>query len=80
MGVNLRAHPVCGESHIQRNANQEVATTSPPFYNEPHRSHILIEKAVPGMTFISWLQHHFVAIRKPKRQVHKASHYGSKQQ
>jgi len=26
MGVVLRAHPVRGESHIQRNANQEVAT------------------------------------------------------
>ena len=25
-GVILRAHPVCGESHIQRNANGEVAT------------------------------------------------------
>jgi len=26
MGVILRAHPVCGESLIQRNANREVAT------------------------------------------------------
>jgi len=26
MGVILCAHPVRGESHIQRNANQEVAT------------------------------------------------------
>jgi len=26
MRVVLRAHPVCGESHIQRNANREVAT------------------------------------------------------
>jgi len=25
-GVVLRAHPVCGKSHIQRNANGEVAT------------------------------------------------------
>jgi len=25
MGVVLRAHPVRGESHIQRNANQEIA-------------------------------------------------------
>ena len=24
----IRAHPVRGESHIQRNANREVATTS----------------------------------------------------
>jgi len=27
MGVILRAHPVRGESRIQRNANREVATT-----------------------------------------------------
>jgi len=26
MGVILRAHPIRGESHIQRNANREVAT------------------------------------------------------
>jgi len=26
MGVILHAHPICGESHIQRNANQDVAT------------------------------------------------------
>jgi len=25
-GVVLRAHPICGKSHIQRNANGEVAT------------------------------------------------------
>jgi len=25
-GCYFRAHPVCGESHIQRNANGEVAT------------------------------------------------------
>jgi len=34
--VVLRAHPVCGESYNQRNATGEVATTSPPFYNERH--------------------------------------------
>jgi len=28
MGVVLRAHPICGESHIQRNANGEVARVS----------------------------------------------------
>jgi len=27
MGVVLRAHPVRGEAHIQRNATGEVATT-----------------------------------------------------
>jgi len=26
MGAILHAHPVCSESHIQRNANREVAT------------------------------------------------------
>ena len=40
MGVILRAHPVLGESHIQHNANGEVATTSPPFYNK-HDLHIV---------------------------------------
>jgi len=47
---------------FQRNASGEVATTSPPFYNEPHRSHVLCVKAEPGTTFTSWSQHHFVAI------------------
>ena len=45
MGVILRAHPVRGESHIQCNASGEVATTSPPFHNKPHRSYILFCKA-----------------------------------
>ena len=40
-GVILHAHPFRGESHNQRNTTEEVATTSPPFYNEPHRSHVL---------------------------------------
>jgi len=70
-------HPVRGESHNQHSANREVATTSPPFYDEPHQSHVLFVKSAPGTTFTSWSQHHFVAIRKPKRQVRKAS---SKQQ
>jgi len=42
-GVILHAHPVRGESHNQRNTTGEVATTSPPFYNEPQRSHVLWE-------------------------------------
>ena len=45
MGDILHAHPVRGESHIQRNANGAVATTSSPFYNERHRSHVLFMKA-----------------------------------
>jgi len=45
-GAILRAHPVSGESHNQSNATGEVATTSPPFHNEPHRSHIICVKAV----------------------------------
>jgi len=79
-GVVLRAHPICGESHIQCYASGYVATTSPPFHKEQHRSHILFVKVAPGTTFTSWSQHHFVAIRKPERQVRKASHFGSKQQ
>jgi len=80
MGVIFRAHPIRGESHIQRNANRGVATTFPPFYNEPHQSYILFVKSAIGTTFTSWSQHHFVAIRKPERQVRKASYTGSKQQ
>jgi len=45
-GVILHAHPVRGESHNQCNTTAEVATTSPPFHNEPHRSHVLCVKAV----------------------------------
>ena len=41
-GVVLHAHPVRGESYNQRNTTGEVATTSPPFYNEPHWSHVLL--------------------------------------
>ena len=74
--VILRAHPVRGESHNQRNANGEVATTSPPFYNELHRSHVLCVKADPGTTFTSWSQHHFVAIGNPERQVLKRQRRG----
>ena len=60
MGAVLRAYPVHSEPHIQRNANGEVAATSPPFRNEPHLSHVLFVKAAPGTTFTSWSQHHFV--------------------
>jgi len=67
-GVVLRAHPVRGESHNQRNTNGEVATTSPHFYNEPHRSHILFVKVSHSMTSTSWSQHHFVVIGKAQRQ------------
>jgi len=50
----LSTHPVRGESHNQRNTTGEVATTSPPFYNEPHRSHVLCVKAELGTTSTSW--------------------------
>ena len=76
----LRAHPVRGESYNQRNTTGEVATTSPPFYNEPHRSHVLCVKVELCTTSTSWSQYHFVAIGNPERHVRKASHYGSKQQ
>jgi len=80
MGVVLCAQPGHGESHILRNANREVATTSSPSYNELYRSHVLFVKAALGTTFKSWSQQHFVEIGKPKRKVHKVSHCGSKQQ
>jgi len=50
----------------------------PSFYNELHQTHIHFLKDASGMTFTSWSQHHFVAIGKPKQQIHKASHCGSK--
>ena len=84
-GVILHAHPVRGESHNQRNTTGEIATTSPPFYNEPHRSHVLCVKAELRTTFTSWSQHHFVAIRYPdfcidcmihhERDVHEEQHH-----
>jgi len=76
----LHAHYVRGESHNQRNTTGEIATTSPPFYNEPHRPHVLCVEAAHGTTSTSWSQHHFVALGNPERHVHKASHRGSKQQ
>jgi len=79
-GVILRAHPIRGESHSHRNTTREVATTSPPFYNEPHRFHVLCVEAELGTTSKSWWQHHFVAIANPERHIRKASHRGSKQQ
>jgi len=79
-GVILHAHPVRGEPHNQRNTTGEAATTSPPFYNEPHRSHVLGVKAQLGPTSTSWSQHHFDAIGNPERHMRKASHRGSKQQ
>jgi len=69
-----------GESHNQRKTTGEVATTCPPFYNEPHRSHVLWVKAELRTTFTSWSQHHFVAIGNPEWHVRKASHRGSRQQ
>jgi len=79
-GIILHAHPVRGESHNQHNTTGEVATTSPPFYKEPHRSHVLCVKTELVTTSTSWSQHHFVAIGNPERHVHKVLHCGSKQQ
>ena len=61
-GVILPAHAVRGESHNQRNTTGEVATTSPHFYNEPRRSHVLCVMAELRTAFTSWLQHHFVDV------------------
>jgi len=79
-GVVLHARPVRGESHNQRRTIGKVGTTSPPFYNEPHRSHVRCVKAELRTTFISWSQHHFVAIGNPERHMRKASHSDSKHQ
>jgi len=69
--VVLRTHPFRGESHNQRNTTGEVATTPPPFYNEPHRSHVLCVKDELGTTSTSWSQHHFVAIGSPRAKCAK---------
>ena len=61
-GVIFHAHPVRDESHNQRNTTGEVATTSPPFCNDPHRSHFLCVKAELDTTSTSWSQHHFVDV------------------
>ena len=47
------------------------------FLQWPHLLHILFVKVVPGTTFTSWSQHHFVVIVKAGQQVCKASHCGS---
>jgi len=78
--VVLHAQPIRAESHIQCNANGEVATTIPPLNNERHQLHVPFVKVAPGTTFTSWSQHHFVATGKPKRKVRRALHCGSKQQ
>jgi len=69
-GVILHAHPVRGESHNQRNATREVAITSPPFHNEPHRSHALCVKVELVTTSTSWSQHHFVAATNEPHRSH----------
>jgi len=80
MGVVLCAHFIHGEPRIQRSASGEVATTSPPFYNEPHRLHVLLVKVSHSTIFTSWSQHHFVVIGTTEQKVSKASHCVSKQQ
>ena len=47
------------------------ATISPPFYNEPHRSHVLCVKAELRTTFTSWLQHHFVDVSLTLKHKHE---------
>ena len=78
--VALLAHYVRGESHFQRNTNWEVTATSYPFWNELHQSYVLFVKVSPGTTYTLWSLHHFVATGKPKPQVRKVSHCGSKQE
>ena len=63
--VVLLAHPVGGESHNQRNAG-EVTATSPPFHNEPHRSHVIFVKVSHNTTSTSCSQHHVVVIGKAR--------------
>jgi len=78
----FRPHPVRGDWWITQSTqhHRRGCNNISPFYNEPHRSHVLCVKAELGTSFTSWLQHHFVAIGNPERPVRKASHHGSKQQ
>jgi len=72
MDVILCAHPVRDESYIPRKSNWKhplLFTT-----NCTSRMFTFYEDGT-CMTFTSWSQHHFVAIRKPERQLHKASHW-----
>jgi len=74
--VALCAHPICGESHFQRNINWEIATTSAPFCSErTYRTFFLwmLYLAPPShpvqSTTLLWLE-----TGKPRWQVCKASH------
>ena len=58
--------PFVVNRYTTRNANRVVATTSPPFCNEPHRSLVLCVKAELGTTFTSWSQHLFLYDRKAR--------------
>ena len=56
---------------IQR--QMEGCKNIPYYLQEPHWSHVLFVKVVPGTEFTSWPQHHFVAIGNPEWQVCKAT-------
>ena len=77
--VALCAHSVRGESHFQRNANWDFVTTSPPFCNEEHLSHVPFVKVAPGTICTSWSKYRIVVIGKSEEQVRKASQCSSNQ-
>jgi len=64
--------------HFHCNTHGEVATTSPGVCNEPHPLLVLFVEVVPGTTFTSWSEHHFVVIGKAEQQMRKASHSGDR--
>jgi len=58
MFISGHFHVLCmPKPHYQRNANREVATTSPRFCNEPHLLHVLFVKVC------AW--HHLHILVKP---------------
>ena len=68
MVVVLHAHPVRGESHIQRNTTGEFATITSA-----------LSYIIPG-AILALSDNTTVAIGNPERHMREASHCGSKQQ
>jgi len=52
MGAILRTHPLRSESHIQRNANREVATAD-------NRDHVHLRMRTVGLRLVRYRPHSF---------------------
>jgi len=58
------AHIPSVVNHTINATPPESCNNIPPFYNEPHLSHVLCVKPELRTTLTSWSQHHFLAIGK----------------